>query len=63
MYLQEAFLAHMESDHEDVMDFTAVCVGLFRSVTALGLICKVLPDFAKETRSRVEAARALRQGA
>jgi hypothetical protein len=31
MYLQEAFLAHMESDHKDVMDFKAVCVALCRS--------------------------------
>lgn len=61
MYLQEAFLAHMESDHDDVMNFKALYPGPYQSITALDLICKVLPDFAKETGRRAEAARALRR--
>jgi hypothetical protein len=47
-YLQEAFLSHMESDHEAVMNFRAVCLGLCQSVSALELICKVLPEYGRK---------------
>jgi hypothetical protein len=61
VYSQESFLAHMESDHEDVMNFKALCGGLCQGISALELICKVLPDFAKESRRRAEAEQARRQ--
>jgi hypothetical protein len=61
VYSQESFLAHMESDHEDVMNFKALCGGLCQGISALELICKVLPDFAKESRRRAEEEQARRQ--
>jgi hypothetical protein len=62
VYSQESFLAHIESDHEDVMDFKALCGGLCQGISALELICKTFPDFAKESRRRAEAEQARRQG-
>jgi hypothetical protein len=58
LYLQDAFLTHMESEHEVALNSNGLCIGRSRYWPVLVFICNILPECVGGGASDAEARKA-----